>query len=179
MEHPHRMVEDREEQITAYVDRARRTLGHLLDRAESELTHTHARVVALSPAATLQRGYAVLQKKQGGAVVRAADLCAVKKHVLEPPAFEITTEDFLGQFLATDIEDLRRECRTRAPEELEAVIADTRRREEALRERADAEGISMQEAARRAERRPSPPASPTDRPLASFRFPVGPGRRPG
>ncbi|ARX86172.1 exodeoxyribonuclease VII large subunit [Streptomyces alboflavus] len=73
MEHPHRMVEDREEQITAYVDRARRTLGHLLDRAESELTHTHARVVALSPAATLQRGYAVLQKKQGGAVVRAAD----------------------------------------------------------------------------------------------------------
>ncbi|MFD5698352.1 exodeoxyribonuclease VII large subunit [Streptomyces lasiicapitis] len=73
MEHPHRMVEDREQQITAYVDRARRTLGHLLDRAQSELTHTHARVVALSPAATLQRGYAVLQKKQDGAVVRAAD----------------------------------------------------------------------------------------------------------
>lgn len=39
------------------------------------------------------------------------------------PAFEITTEDFLGQFLATDIEDLKRECRTRALEELEAVIA--------------------------------------------------------
>ncbi|MFF9895420.1 exodeoxyribonuclease VII large subunit [Streptomyces longispororuber] len=72
MERPHRMVEEREEQVTTYVDRARRTLGHLLDRAESELTHTHARVVALSPAATLQRGYAVLQK-QGGSVVRGAD----------------------------------------------------------------------------------------------------------
>ncbi|MEV0257428.1 exodeoxyribonuclease VII large subunit [Streptomyces sp. NPDC050732] len=70
MEHPHRMVEEREEQVAALVDRSRRTLGHLLDRAASELTHTHARVVGLSPAATLQRGYAVLQKPDG-AVVRA------------------------------------------------------------------------------------------------------------
>ncbi|WP_069885973.1 exodeoxyribonuclease VII large subunit [Streptomyces luteocolor] len=69
MEHPHRMVEEREEQVAALVDRSRRTLGHLLDRAGSELEHTHARVVALSPAATLQRGYAVLQKSDG-AVVR-------------------------------------------------------------------------------------------------------------
>ena len=45
-----------------------RTVGHLLDRADSELTHTHARVVALSPAATLKRGYAVLQKSDGQAV---------------------------------------------------------------------------------------------------------------
>ena len=42
--------------------RGRRTLGHLLDRADSELAHTRARVVALSPAATLERGYAVLQR---------------------------------------------------------------------------------------------------------------------
>ena len=53
------------------LERARRTLGHLLDRAEDELTHTRARVVALSPAATLQRGYAVLQRADG-TVVRAA-----------------------------------------------------------------------------------------------------------
>ncbi|MFP3988190.1 exodeoxyribonuclease VII large subunit [Streptomyces sp. E11-3] len=72
MEHPHRMVEEREEQVAALLDRSRRTLGHLLDRAESELTHTHARVVALSPAATLRRGYAVLQKADGH-VVRAPD----------------------------------------------------------------------------------------------------------
>jgi hypothetical protein len=39
------------------------------------------------------------------------------------PAFEITTDSFLGNFLAADIEDLKRECRRRSPEELEIVIA--------------------------------------------------------
>lgn len=38
------------------------------------------------------------------------------------PAFEITRDCFFGRFLAADIEDLRRECRNRAPEELETVI---------------------------------------------------------
>jgi hypothetical protein len=38
------------------------------------------------------------------------------------PAFEVVNEEFLGKFLAADIEDLKRECRRRAPEELEAVI---------------------------------------------------------
>jgi exodeoxyribonuclease VII large subunit len=71
MARPHRMVEEREEQITGLVHRARRCLGHLLDRADADLGHTRARVLALSPAATLQRGYAVLQR-EGGAVVRAA-----------------------------------------------------------------------------------------------------------
>ncbi len=69
---PRQMVDEREEQIAAVLERGRRCLGHLLDRAESELTHTHARVVALSPAATLRRGYAVLQHADGS-VVRAAD----------------------------------------------------------------------------------------------------------
>jgi hypothetical protein len=40
----------------------------------------------------------------------------------ELPAFEVTVDGFLGSFLAADIEDLRRECRVRNPEELEAVI---------------------------------------------------------
>ncbi|RLV81680.1 Exodeoxyribonuclease 7 large subunit [Streptomyces rapamycinicus NRRL 5491] len=72
MREPHRMVDEREERITAALERARRCLGHLLDRADSELTHTQARVVALSPAATLRRGYAVLQHPDGS-VVRAAE----------------------------------------------------------------------------------------------------------
>jgi hypothetical protein len=38
------------------------------------------------------------------------------------PAFEVMNEEFLGRFLATDIDDLKRECRTRVPEELELVI---------------------------------------------------------
>jgi hypothetical protein len=41
------------------------------------------------------------------------------------PALEILTDSFLGRFLAADIEDLKRECRKRAPEELEAVIMDS------------------------------------------------------
>jgi exodeoxyribonuclease VII large subunit len=72
MEDPHRMVDERADHVASLVDRSRRTLGHLLDRADSELTHTHARVVALSPAATLKRGYAVLQRADGH-VVRDPD----------------------------------------------------------------------------------------------------------
>lgn len=76
MDHPQRMVEEREHETDALVARSRRVLGHLLDRADSELSHTRARVVALSPAATLQRGYAVLQRTDG-AVVRTPDDVAV------------------------------------------------------------------------------------------------------
>ncbi|MFJ9719081.1 exodeoxyribonuclease VII large subunit [Streptomyces sp. NPDC101213] len=65
---PHRMVDERAEHVSSLVDRSRRTLGHLLDRADSELSHTHARVVSLSPAATLKRGYAVLQRADGHVV---------------------------------------------------------------------------------------------------------------
>jgi hypothetical protein len=40
----------------------------------------------------------------------------------ELPAFEVTTDGFLGSFLAADIADLRRECRSRAPDDLDQVI---------------------------------------------------------
>jgi hypothetical protein len=40
----------------------------------------------------------------------------------ELPAFEITMEGLLGSFLSADIEDLKRECRRRAPDDLDAVI---------------------------------------------------------
>ena len=40
-------------------DRARRSLRHRLDRAADDLDHQRARVRALSPLATLRRGYAV------------------------------------------------------------------------------------------------------------------------
>ncbi|MFD3661739.1 exodeoxyribonuclease VII large subunit [Streptomyces sp. NPDC058659] len=72
MEHPQRMVEVREDEVDALLARSRRVLGHLLDRADSELSHTRARVRALSPAATMERGYAVLQRADG-AVVRSPE----------------------------------------------------------------------------------------------------------
>ena len=40
----------------------------------------------------------------------------------ELPAFEITTDSILGKFLAADMEDLKKECRKRAPLDLETVI---------------------------------------------------------
>ncbi|WP_405801417.1 exodeoxyribonuclease VII large subunit [Streptomyces halstedii] len=73
MERPRRMVDEREAEVDALVGRSRRVLGHLLDRADSELAHTRARVVALSPAATLERGYSVLQRPDGHVVRSPAD----------------------------------------------------------------------------------------------------------
>ncbi|MEU2608651.1 exodeoxyribonuclease VII large subunit [Streptomyces albus] len=74
MADPYAMVETREDELAALLDRSRRCLDHRLTRAEDELTHTRARVVALSPAATLQRGYAVLQRADGAVVRDAAEV---------------------------------------------------------------------------------------------------------
>jgi exodeoxyribonuclease VII large subunit len=50
--------------------RARRSVRARLAAAEADLDHSRARVAALSPAATLQRGYAVVQKAADDTVVR-------------------------------------------------------------------------------------------------------------
>ncbi|MCH6162341.1 exodeoxyribonuclease VII large subunit [Streptomyces marispadix] len=68
MADPYAMTAERAEETGHLLARARRTLGHRLERAEDELAHTHARVVALSPAATLKRGYAVLQREDGSVI---------------------------------------------------------------------------------------------------------------
>lgn len=39
------------------------------------------------------------------------------------PAFEVSADGLLGQFLASEIDGLRRECRKRSPGELEDVIS--------------------------------------------------------
>jgi len=41
----------------------------------------------------------------------------------ELPAFELTADGLLGRFLAADMDDLKKECRKRAPQDLEVVIA--------------------------------------------------------
>lgn len=74
MAYPYRLLEERDDEVTEQVRRARRTFGHLLDRAEADLEHTRARVVALSPAQTLRRGYAVLQRSDGAAVRDASEV---------------------------------------------------------------------------------------------------------
>ena len=59
---------DRSAEVAELVERARRTVGHRLDRAYDDVGHHLARVRALSPLATLQRGYSVLQDAEGHVV---------------------------------------------------------------------------------------------------------------
>jgi exodeoxyribonuclease VII large subunit len=62
---PEVIVESRASEVTALRQRADRVFGHRLDRAASEVEHTVARLRALSPAATMQRGYAIVQRADG------------------------------------------------------------------------------------------------------------------
>jgi exodeoxyribonuclease VII large subunit len=68
---PELLVDQRAADVTALRERAVRSLDHRLRRADDDLRHTVARLRALSPAATLQRGYAIVQRDDGH-VVRAA-----------------------------------------------------------------------------------------------------------
>jgi exodeoxyribonuclease VII large subunit len=64
------------EEVTTAIQRARRTVDHRLTRADAELGHTLARLRALSPSATLARGYAIVQTPEGHVVRAAAEASA-------------------------------------------------------------------------------------------------------
>ena len=66
---PELLLDRRQEDVTALRARSSRTLEHRLTGAVSDLGHTLARLRALSPAATLERGYAIVQRADG-AVLR-------------------------------------------------------------------------------------------------------------
>ncbi|MDR6175363.1 exodeoxyribonuclease VII large subunit [Nocardioides zeae] len=72
MADPRHLLEVRREEVTALRDRARVTLRHRLDRAGDDVEHRRARAEALSPLATLRRGYAVLQTADGAVVTSLA-----------------------------------------------------------------------------------------------------------
>ncbi len=55
----------RAEEISQLRARARRNLSHTIERASDEVTHQRARARALSPVATLERGYSVLLDDRG------------------------------------------------------------------------------------------------------------------
>jgi exodeoxyribonuclease VII large subunit len=73
---PRSLLDVRLDEVAALRDRARRTLHHALDRAGDDIGHQRARARALSPLATLQRGYAVLQDADGHVVTSVADVAA-------------------------------------------------------------------------------------------------------
>ena len=73
---PRRELDRQEEQVAALAERARRCLAAQLTRAGDEVAHTRSRLLALSPAATLRRGYAIVQRGDGTVVRSAADVGA-------------------------------------------------------------------------------------------------------
>jgi exodeoxyribonuclease VII large subunit len=79
---PVREIERRQELLAGLTERARRCLSATLDRAEDDVTHTRARLLALSPAATLRRGYAIVQRPDGRVVRRAAEVPAGERLTL-------------------------------------------------------------------------------------------------
>jgi exodeoxyribonuclease VII large subunit len=71
---PRAGLEERLTEVEGYRERARRTFRHRLDRGEDDLVHQLARIRALSPLATLRRGYAVLSDAEGRALSSVATL---------------------------------------------------------------------------------------------------------
>ncbi|WP_232677475.1 exodeoxyribonuclease VII large subunit [Nocardioides sp. R-C-SC26] len=94
---PRTLLDRHAAEVDGLLDRARRTVGHRLDRAADEIDHHRARARALSPLATLERGYAVLQDDAGHVVTSIAGLAsgaAVSVRVADGRVHaEITTVD--------------------------------------------------------------------------------------
>jgi exodeoxyribonuclease VII large subunit len=71
---PRSLVEARVVEVDDLRDRGRRAFDHALARAHDDITHQRARARALSPLATLERGYAVVQRAEGDVVTSVSDV---------------------------------------------------------------------------------------------------------
>jgi exodeoxyribonuclease VII large subunit len=71
---PHLMIDQRAADVAALGDRAARCVAHRLAAASGELRQTVARLRAVSPSATLQRGYAIALRADGQVVRAPADV---------------------------------------------------------------------------------------------------------
>jgi len=89
---PHEIFARHQQAVDDLGDRARRHVGHQLDRASDDVAHRLARVRALSPLATLRRGYAVVQTTDGTVVTDVAAL---------QPGDSVGTRLAAGRFSAT------------------------------------------------------------------------------
>jgi len=69
---PVREIERQGEQVDALRRRTRVCVDGTLTRSADDLAHITARLRALSPASTLRRGYAIVQRAEDKSVVRAA-----------------------------------------------------------------------------------------------------------
>ncbi len=74
---PEVIVETRATDVTSLTARAERVFAHRLDDADRDIAHTTARLRALSPKATLDRGYAIVHRLVDGQIVRTPDAVAI------------------------------------------------------------------------------------------------------
>jgi len=79
---PLREIDRRQEQVTSLTERARRCLAAALARADDDISHLRARLLALAPSATLRRGYAIVQRPDGAVVRQAAGVAAGERLTL-------------------------------------------------------------------------------------------------
>ncbi|GAA1316854.1 exodeoxyribonuclease VII large subunit [Brachybacterium tyrofermentans] len=76
LENPATILSGRADEIRSRIALARTLVGARLDRAADEIDHLGRQVRSLSPLATLERGYAVVQSPDG-TIVRSPDATAV------------------------------------------------------------------------------------------------------
>ncbi len=71
---PARELDRRQEQVQSLTERARLATATAVSRARDDVAHLHARLIALSPAATLRRGYAIVQHADASVVLSASQV---------------------------------------------------------------------------------------------------------
>lgn len=81
---PTTIVDEQRALVLQSHDRARRALGHRLQREHEAIAQHRARVQALSPLATMRRGYAVAQSPDGTVLTSVDDV---------PPRFTVRLAD--------------------------------------------------------------------------------------
>jgi len=72
--HPHLLLDRARSDIRSGRDRGRQAWSQRLTRATDSLVHEQARVRALSPAATLERGYAIVTRTDGAIVRQSTEV---------------------------------------------------------------------------------------------------------
>jgi len=71
---PQREIDRREEQVLGLAERVQLAMKASIERHASDVAHVKARLIALSPAATLRRGYAIVQEQDARVVMTAAQV---------------------------------------------------------------------------------------------------------
>jgi exodeoxyribonuclease VII large subunit len=99
---PVREIERQTEQVDALLRRARQCLDSSLARADDDIAHTRARLLALSPAATLRRGYAIVQHEDSAVVRAASEISPGEQLTVRFAASQLTVRADPAASLAAD-----------------------------------------------------------------------------